>query len=116
MTSATGGGFTLPSIPLSPHPHLLVSGVPSESEAKAIQEAIDIANHSILAIAQEMDRLNHTLNEQSAIRRAYQEFNVGIFTASKGARRDPRRDLPEFAGLSTRRIARATQRPAVDGN
>ncbi|KAJ7888851.1 hypothetical protein B0H13DRAFT_2041980 [Mycena leptocephala] len=75
--ACTKCGFSLlhiAFIPTSPHPELLVSGIPSSSEAAAIQTAIDTANQNIRAIEGEMERLGRALNEHSARRRELQEF------------------------------------------
>ncbi|KAJ7471440.1 hypothetical protein B0H11DRAFT_2040003 [Mycena galericulata] len=64
------------TLPLSPHPEFLISGIPSESQAAAIQAAVDSSEHNILAIEAEMQRLGQALNELSARRRELREFCV----------------------------------------
>ncbi|KAJ6512719.1 hypothetical protein C8R45DRAFT_961148 [Mycena sanguinolenta] len=92
MAACPGCSFSVldhTCVPSSPHPTLLVSGVPSESQAAAIQLAIDIADQNISAIEGEMDRLNHALNELFSRHRALREFRGKQQSALSSLRKFP---------------------------
>ncbi|KAJ7757726.1 hypothetical protein DFH07DRAFT_958599 [Mycena maculata] len=62
------------TIPPSPHPEFLASGLPSDSQAAAIRAVIDTSERNILALGKEMARLGEALNAHSARRRKLREF------------------------------------------
>ncbi|KAF7374388.1 F-box domain-containing protein [Mycena sanguinolenta] len=92
MTACPSCSFSIldhACVPPSPHPDLLVSGMPSESEAAAIQLSIDIADQSLFAIEEETDRLNRALNELPSRHKALRDFRLKQQSALSSLRKFP---------------------------
>ncbi|KAJ7767111.1 hypothetical protein B0H16DRAFT_1520877 [Mycena metata] len=97
--SCTNCGFSVLSsaaIPAAPHPELLISGVPSESQTAEIEAAIALAGQNITAVDAEMEGLQKALEDHSARRRELEEFSLKHQAALSAIRKLPAEVLGEI--------------------